>query len=85
MKKADQFTVSRRAFIKTALRVLTGGGILTTGAILAWRSKQKAGVQEECPLDIPCKGCSKFSGCNDTRAQKIKNIASRGGGRVARS
>ena len=85
MKTTEHKSESRRAFLKRGLRFLAGSGIIVSAATLALRDKDKSADKAECPLDIPCKGCAKFTGCNQSRAQKIKNVARGEGGQGARS
>jgi hypothetical protein len=85
MKTTDQSSIGRRAFLKAMLRLLTAGSILVTGAILAARKRDDISDTQDCPLDIPCRGCSKFTGCNQSRAQQAKSAIAKKGGRLAGS
>ena len=85
MKATNQISIGRRAFIKNVLRLLTAGGIIISGAILAARKGNETSGTQACGLDIPCKGCSKFTGCNRSRAQEIKSAVNKKGGSFAGS
>jgi hypothetical protein len=85
MKTTDQSSIGRRAFIKTMFRLLTAGGILVSGAILAARKRDDMSDTQDCPLDIPCRGCPKFTGCNQSRAQQAKSAIAKKGGHFAGS
>jgi len=85
MKTTNQISIGRRAFIKSVLRLLTAGGIIVSGAILAGRKGNETSRARDCRLDIPCKGCSKFAGCNRSRVQEFKSAATKKGGSFAGS
>jgi len=85
MKTTNQISIGRRAFIKMMLRLLTAGGILVSGVILAARRRDDISDTQDCPLDTPCRGCSKFSGCNQSRAHQVKSAVTKKGGQLAGS
>ena len=75
MKTDNQPLQDRRRFIKSCLRLAACSGLLITGAMLGSRDKRVGATADECVLSIPCKGCTKFSGCGLSRAQEIKKSA----------
>jgi hypothetical protein len=63
---------SRREFVKDCLRFGAGGGLIVIGAILGFRDDNPEDRAGDCTLKNPCRGCSKYTGCNLPRAQNAK-------------
>ncbi len=71
---------NRREFIKSCLRLGSGGGLLFTGIALGLRKKTASNENNLCQLSTPCRGCSKYSGCSLPLALTVKNRVEKGGG-----
>ena len=70
---------TRREFIKTCLRFGVGGGLLFTGIVVGTRKKFVSKNNDLCQLSTPCRGCSKYSGCNLPQALVEKKGVEQGG------
>jgi hypothetical protein len=79
MKTNHYKSKNRREFIKDCLRIGIGGGLIITGAILGLRKNTRGESDSFCQLSVPCKGCSKYTGCSLPRAQNAKKSATKEG------
>jgi len=75
---------NRREFIKTCLRFGVGGGLIFSGIALSLRKKSDNTGNDLCQLSSPCRGCSKYSGCNLPRALDVKKSVKKEGETHAR-
>jgi len=67
----DQTKVkSRRDFIKDGMRAVLLGGFVFSGLFLGWRGRENSGKDVSCPIDLPCRSCSKISHCKESLARQ---------------
>ena len=71
MKEANK-TGSRREFIEGALRTVALSGLAFTGLSLGWRGISRSGQDSSCPIDLPCRICSRLPGCRQAKAKETK-------------
>lgn len=70
--KEEQNTKDRRKFIKDGLRTVVLSGLAFTSLSLGRRGQQRSGYEESCPIDLPCKICSRLPGCRKPGAVREK-------------
>jgi hypothetical protein len=68
MKQSLDITKNRREFLKDGLRAVLFGGLALSGLFLGWRGYSGADKESSCLIDLPCRSCSKLSGCQEPRA-----------------
>ena len=54
---------SRREFLKSGMRTLLLGGIITVSGFLGWRKIHSTENGDICAYKLPCKDCSKYTDC----------------------
>lgn len=63
MKTSPEKNESRREFLKSELRTLLLGGIISVSGFLGWRKIHSAEDGNLCAIKLPCKNCSKYTDC----------------------
>ena len=61
---------SRRDFLKDGTRAVLLGGFVFSGLFLGWRGRANSGKDVSCPIDLPCRNCSKISRCQEPLARQ---------------
>jgi len=78
MKNNHEINGGRRALLKSGIRFFTLGGIVLFCGLLGKRKSRSARENTVCEIDLPCKKCSKFSGCTISKTVESKeNIRSK--------
>ena len=54
---------SRREFLRSGMRALLLGGIITVSGFLGWRKIHSAENGDICAYKLPCRKCSKYTDC----------------------
>ena len=67
-----QKTKTRRDFLKDSLRTALLSGIGFMGLFLGWKGFSASGRESSCFVDLPCQGCSRFTGCQYPRALDVR-------------
>jgi hypothetical protein len=65
---------NRRKFLKSGLRSMMLGGIAVVTGILGWREISASDEDNLCVIDLPCRDCSKISGCVYPEAEEQRKI-----------
>jgi len=68
MKNNPEINGGRRALLKSGARFFILGGIVLFCGLLGKRERRSAGENAVCEIDLPCRECSKFSGCTISKA-----------------
>lgn len=72
MKRDAKKTKTRRDFLKDGMRTILLSGMGFMGLFLGWKGFSSSGKELSCFVDLPCQGCSRFSGCQYPRALDVK-------------
>lgn len=67
-----QKTKTRRDFLKDGFRTVLLSGIGFMGLFLGWKGFSNSGKESSCLVDLPCRRCSRLSGCQYPRALDMK-------------
>ena len=76
MKTNSEKSVGRRELLKGGLRTLLLSGIIYVCGFLGWREIHSAEDENLCIVNLPCRDCSKYTGCTDPIAVKLKQNTS---------
>jgi hypothetical protein len=65
-------TKNRREFIKAGLRTIVLGSLGYSGLSLGRRASSDSEEKASCTIDLPCRICSKLTGCQELVARNTK-------------
>jgi hypothetical protein len=65
-------TKTRRDFLRDGMRTILLSGLGFMGLFFGWKGFSTSGNESSCFVDLPCQGCSRFSGCQYPRALDVK-------------
>ncbi|MFC1493451.1 hypothetical protein ACFL6O_05765, partial [candidate division KSB1 bacterium] len=63
---------NRRDFLRKGMRTLMLGGIISIGWISGWRKSSSPENDISCVYEIPCRKCSIYDDCLDSKAVELK-------------
>ncbi len=67
-----QKTKTRRDFLRDGMRTVLLSGIGFMGLFLGWKGISISGKESFCLVNLPCRGCSRLSGCQEPKALDVK-------------
>lgn len=70
MKTNQENIESRREFLKSIVRTLLLGGIISVSGFLGWRKIRSAEDGNLCTVKLPCKNCSKYTDCPNPKVDE---------------
>jgi len=63
---------TRRDFLRDGMRTVLLSGIGFMGLFLGWKGYSNSGKESSCLVNLPCRGCSRLSGCREPKALDVK-------------